>query len=234
MNTEHREGNGARRVMIVDDDGAVRQSLSQIFDRDERFAVVSEHGCAKDAIHKLNDMPTDQQPHLVLLDISMPGMDGIECCSELRTRFPGLVIAMFTGRRLASFAEAAREAGADAYFCKTMDLRALVEKLAGLCPVIGTAGLLPPGTAFGRQESRPSVNARCLLIGPDVMIGGAVGGATLHHNPRLSPRQEEIMEFVAQGFAPKEIAALLGLSSWTIYSQLHRAEEKLRKATLGG
>jgi len=214
--------------MTVDDDCAVRLSLRQIFDRDDRFAVVSEHARAKDAIHKLTDMQTDQQPDLALLDITMPGMDGIECCSALRARFPGQVIAMFTGRRLAAFAEAAREAGADAYFCKTMDLRALVEKLAGLCPETGTAGLLPPGTAFGRRESRPSVNARCMLLGPDVMIGGAVGGTVMHHDPHLSPRQEEIMEFVAQGFAPKEIAALLGLSSWTIYSQLHRAEEKLR------
>jgi two-component system response regulator MprA len=106
----------------------VRQRLK----RDDLFAVLSEHARAKDALNQLTDMPPDQQPHLVLLDITMPSVDGIECCCELRERFPDLTIAMFTAKRLVIYAEAARLAGADAYFCKSMDLRSLLVELAGL------------------------------------------------------------------------------------------------------
>ena len=94
------EPNGVQQVTLVDDDAAVRESVRQPFGRDERFAVLSEHARATDALKQLTDMPPDQQPDLVLLDISMPGMDGIECCCELRGRFPDLVIAMFTARQV--------------------------------------------------------------------------------------------------------------------------------------
>ncbi len=195
MNTHHGERHGARRVVIVDDDCAVRLSLRQIFARDDRFAVVSEHARAKDAIHKLTDMPTDQLPDLVLLDITMPGMDGIECCHELRTYFPKLVIAMFTARRLPCFPQAARRAGADAYFCKTMEPRSLSIELAGL----------------QRTE--------CMLFGPGVLLGGETGDTTMMHDPRLSPRQEQVLEMRARQLTVKEIAGHFHVAQKTIYTQ---------------
>jgi len=203
MNTNYRERNGARRVMLVDDDCAVRLSVRQIFVRDDHFAVVSEHARATDALKHLTEMPGGQLPDMVLLDISMPGMDGIACCHELRELFPKLVIAMFTARKLAAYADAARGAGADAYFCKSMDLPALAEELAGLR------------------------RSKCISVGPDVLIGGATGGTVMHHDPHLSPRQEEILELVAQGFAVKEIADHFHVSDTAVYKLKHDALERI-------
>jgi len=196
----------AIQVTLVDDDDGVRESLRQLLKRDERFAVWSEHARAKDALKQLTDMPANQLPHLVLLDISMPGMDGIECCCELRQRFPDLVIAMFTARRLAIYPAAARLAGADAYFCKSMDLRSLLGELAGLHRSTG------------------------MLLGPGVSIGGATGYTAMLHDPHLSLRQEHIMELIAQNLTVKEIADQFHVSNAAIYKLKHEALARIAAA----
>jgi len=181
MNTHHGEGNGARRVMIVDDDGAVRQSLRQIFDRDERFAVVSEHGCGKDAIHKLNDMPTHRKPHLALLDITMPGMDGIKCCQELRTCFPELMIAMFTGRLVSDCFEPARLGGADAYIVKGTATDQLVRTLHllrhhdGECLCVAESGALESA-----KQASHELTAREIQVLDYISRGGIYKEAAEH------------------------------------------------------
>jgi DNA-binding NarL/FixJ family response regulator len=200
------EPNGVSRITLVDDDSTVRRSLKQLFARDERFAVLSEHARAKDALTQLIDMPPDRQPHLVLLDISMPGMDGIECCCELRERFPDLVIAMFTARRLAIYAQAARLAGADAFFCKSLEPRSLLVELAGLHRSSG------------------------MLLGPGVPLGGATGDTAMLHDPHLSLRQEHIMELIAQNLTVKEIADQFHVSNAANYKLKHEALARIAAA----
>jgi DNA-binding NarL/FixJ family response regulator len=148
--SENAERNGVQRVTLVDDDAAVRESLRQWFQRDERFAVLSEHARAKDALKQLTDMPSDQQPDLVLLDISMPVMDGIGCCGALRERFPDLTIAMFTASSVRNCFELARLAGADAYIVKGAGRNTLIQTLlqlnrcAGQCLCVAEEDALKP------------------------------------------------------------------------------------------
>jgi len=181
MNSHHGERHGARRVMTVDDDCAVRLSLRQILDRDERFVVVSEHARAKDAIHKLTDMPAEQQPHLVLLDITMPGMDGIECCCELRARIPRTVIAMFTGRAVSDCFEPARLAGADAYIVKGTATDQLVRTLHllrhhdGECLCVAESGALESA-----KQASHELTAREIQVLDYISRGGIYKEAAEH------------------------------------------------------
>lgn len=195
-----------KRVTLVDDDCGVRESLRQLYKRDDLFTVLSEHARAKDANKQLTYTPPDQQPHLVLLDIAMPGMDGIECCGELRQRFPDLVIAMFTARRLPCYAQAARLAGADAYFCKSMEPGPLLAELAGL----------------HRTE--------CMLLGGNMLLGGETGRFRLVSDPRLKWREEQVLELEAEGLAMGEVSAELKLHEQTIYRIRHAARERLQNS----
>jgi len=207
MNSHHGERHGARRVMTVDDDCAVRQSLRQIFARNECFAVVSEHARAKDAIHKLTDMPTDQQPHLVLLDIAMPGMDGIECCCELRARFPELVIAMFTGRSVSDCFEPARLAGADAFIVKGTATDQLFHVLFQLRHRDGECQCV----------AQPRLHE---LITPPHPLG------------LLTPCEERVVKLVSSGLIQKEVASELGCSVRNVRKHLTRAKIRMGAQSL--
>ena len=202
MDTKHRERNGARRVMIVDDDCAVRLSLRQIFFRAGRFVVASEHARGDDAIHKLTDMPTDQQPDLVLLDITMPRMDGIECCSELRARSPGLIIAMFTGRSVRECFDPTRLAGADAFIVKDVSMDQLITNLYKL----------------------RRCDTRCLCVGPPTGSGIRAGGGA---GNMLSPENEAVIQLISTGFCIKQIADDLCIHEQTVKWHLGEIRRKL-------
>jgi len=181
MNANNGERNGVRRGMIVDEDCAVRLSSRQIFARDDRFAVVSEHARATDALKHLTEMPGGQLPDMVLLDISMPGMDGIECCQELRTRFPDLVIAMFTARQASDCFEPARLARADASIVKgaANDQLARVLHLLrhhdGECQCVAEADAFEPA-----KQARHELTARAIQVLDYISRGGIYKEAAEH------------------------------------------------------
>jgi DNA-binding NarL/FixJ family response regulator len=190
------ERNGVQQVTLVDDDAGGRESLRLLFRRDERFAVLSEHARAKDALKQLTNMPPNQHPHLVLLDISMPGMDGIECCAGLRERFPDLKIAMFTASSVRNCFEPARLAGADAYIVKGAGRNALIEPLlqlnrcAGQCLCVAETGLLWPAG---------------------------------HARPKLTARETEVLDYVGRGGIYKQAAEHFYCSESNIKKTMARA-----------
>ena len=197
--------NGVRRIMMVDDDAGVRESLRQLFKHDKRFSVVSEHARAKDAINKLTDLHPKQRPDLVLLDIVMPGMDGISACWKLRRYFPSLTIAMFTARTAATCFEPARVAGADAYLVKATRKERLVETLYLLsccdesCLCVGEAGSFKP---------------------------------TLHGLPGLlTPREIEVLDYVSTGGIYKQAAEHFCCSESNIKKTIARAIRHLNAKT---
>jgi DNA-binding NarL/FixJ family response regulator len=131
----------------------------------------------------------------MLLDITMPGMDGIECCHLMREKFPNLVIAMFTGRSVRDYFDPARLAGADAFIGKdiAMDqLPAIVRQLR-------------------RHEDQ------CLCVGSTVSIkSSALKGTSLN----LTMVDRQIMELLAAGMTIKAMAGELGRHEQTIKKHL--------------
>jgi two-component system response regulator DesR len=170
------------------------------------FQVVAD--CASDAavVEQWTNQPPGQRPEIVLLEISLKHGDGFHYCRELRLFLPDLIIALHTTHCLPCFVNGARHADADAYFRKPADLHRLAAELA--------------------QLHRTSA----LLVGQGVLNGGVTGSLTILRDPRLSPRMEEILELEAQGCQPKEIADRLGMGLQTVYTQRHRALERLRSA----
>jgi len=149
-----RAGNGAPRpvasipvseerfdVVLVDDAPEVRQVVAQALRLSGRFTVVAEGESGRDAI----DLVARHQPALLLLDASMPGMDGLESIPGVRLASPGTRIVMLSGFDAPGLQSKAIELGADAYVEKAKPLRELAPALLALLA----------GAAVGEQEPPP-------------------------------------------------------------------------------
>lgn len=103
-----------RRVLLVDDHGIVRDGMRALLSAEPDLEVVGEAVNGRDAIHAVGQY----RPDLVLLDLSMPGMNGIEALTEIKRRYPKVRVLVMTQHRTGQFIHAALKAGADGYILK--------------------------------------------------------------------------------------------------------------------
>jgi DNA-binding NarL/FixJ family response regulator len=117
----------ARRVVIVDDDDDVRLLLRVTLQRDPRFEVVGEAVDGYDAIETI----AEAQPDLVVLDLAMPRLGGVEALPEIKRRSPGAIVVLYTARPDVGAHEAGLVAGATAVVEKSVIGTDLLDRLAG-------------------------------------------------------------------------------------------------------
>ncbi len=113
------------RVLLVDDMAELRAMIRLTLERSGRFEVVGEAGDGRQAI----DVSTEVQPDVVLLDVSMPVMDGLEALPHLRRAAPDATIVMLSGFSEARLGAEAAAGGATAYLEKGLPPQALVDRL---------------------------------------------------------------------------------------------------------
>jgi DNA-binding NarL/FixJ family response regulator len=176
------------RVMVVDDHAMVREGLSSVLGADGDIEVVASAADGRQSIA----LVATHDPAVVVMDLSMPVMDGVEATAVIRTRHPAtrvLVLTSFSDRERVS---RALEAGATGYQLKDAepaDLRAAVRAVAaGHAP-------LDPRVAGALLPARPA-------SGP------------------LSNREREVVRLVARGLANKQIATRLGITERTVKAHL--------------
>jgi DNA-binding NarL/FixJ family response regulator len=186
---------GRRRIALVDDDPAVLASLEAGLGR--QFDIVAKCASGEEALNVFSDLPRNRRPHLVLLDIKMPGMDGIECCRKLRSEFPELVIAMHTAKSVRECFENALRAGADAFIVKGVAIEQLARTL-------------------GELKRQPIEECRCLAAAP-------AANEALKTVDVLTNREIELMDYVSQGFSYKQAADHFGCSESNIKKTVARA-----------
>jgi DNA-binding NarL/FixJ family response regulator len=117
------------RVLVADDADGVRELVMLLLDMESDFTVV---GQARDGIEAV-DRAVDLQPDLVVLDLSMPRLDGIAATPRIRRASPGTRIALFTGMAEPSVEAEARRAGVDAVLAKELGATTLVDRLREIC-----------------------------------------------------------------------------------------------------
>jgi len=110
------------RVLLVDDEPILRSLLALMLRRTERYEVVGEAGDGLEALA----LASDHSPDLVLLDLSMPRMDGLETLPHLRRMLPDTHVIVLSGFTATGAADAAYRAGAHAYLEKGLDPTALM------------------------------------------------------------------------------------------------------------
>ncbi|HZR16124.1 MAG TPA: response regulator transcription factor [Verrucomicrobiae bacterium] len=194
-------------VSIVDDETDLRESIIRYLDLSGEFHCVSDYARAEDA---LGGLP-GERPDVVLMDIKMEGMNGIECVGRLKEKMPLVQIIMLTVFEDSDLIFAALRAGATGYLLKSQPpeklLEAIRDVVAGGSPM--SASIARKVVQLVRTTNRPETS------GP----GGHI---------ELSERQRQVLELLAAGQPYKLIADNLGVSIHTVRSYLRRTYEKLQ------
>ena len=190
------------RVSIVDDELDLRENISGYVDAAEGFRCVSVHASAKDALARL----PEEKPDVVLMDINLGGMNGIECVRQLKPLVPETQIVMLTVFDDTEKIFSALAAGASGYLLKRLAPPKLLDAIREV-----HEGGSPMSAPIARKvvQSLQSTPSR------------ADSGAD------LSPREREVLEGLAEGQAYKQIAEKLGVSIHTVRNYIRRIYEKL-------
>jgi DNA-binding NarL/FixJ family response regulator len=190
------------RVAIVEDDDEIRANLTERIGASSAFLLARSYADAESA---LADLP-NRTPDVVLMDINLPGMDGVECVRQLKPKMPAAQFVMLTVYEDNNRLFQSLVAGASGYLLKRTPpaklLAAIREAHAGGSPM--TPQIARRVVQHFRQEHKPQSDL-----------------------PRLTPRETDVLNQLAQGFRYKEIVDNLGISAGTLHSYISNVYEKL-------
>ncbi len=190
-------------VSIVDDEKGLRQSIATFVNGSPGFRCVSAFSSAEAA---LKGLPTDK-PEVVLMDINLGGMNGIECVERLKAVAPAMQVLMLTVYEDTDQIFKALEAGATGYLLKRSSPTKLLQAIREV-----HAGGSPMSSSIARKVVASFQKSR-------------QGGEKQVH---LSPREEAVLNCLAKGLTYKQIADQLDISIDTIRTYLRRIYEKLQ------
>jgi DNA-binding NarL/FixJ family response regulator len=193
-------------VSIVEDNEQLRATLGRVISRAPGFQFVSSYANAEDAIKLL---PQDR-PNVVLMDINLPGMNGVECVRQLKRLLPQTQAIMLTVYEDTENIFNALASGASGYLLKRTKSAELLEAIQEVI-----RGGSPMTTHIARKVVQSFQRA----------------GASPQPTENLSQREQEVLDCLAQGFLYKEIAEKLGISYETVHTYIRRIYEKLQVRT---
>jgi DNA-binding NarL/FixJ family response regulator len=209
----HKNGGKPVRVLIVDDHLVVRVGLRALLEVTAQIVVAGETGSGREAL----SLVASERPDVVLLDLRLPDIGGIEVCRRIKDETPSPAVLFLTSYADDRTILAAMEAGADGY---------LLKDATGpdLAPLILTA-------AAGGSVLDPMISRRALEASPKQITNSGTNGTPA---ARLSPQEQRVLELAAEGKSNKQIAAAMGLSEGTVRNYLSAVFSKLGVASRVG
>jgi DNA-binding NarL/FixJ family response regulator len=190
------------KVALVEDNTSVRESLATILNSSNGFQCVCTCQTAEEALAKL----PKAAPDVVLMDINLPGVSGIECTRRLKEQRPDALIIMLTIEEDNERVFRSLEAGATGYLVKNTPPARILEAIEEV-----HRGGSPMSSHIARMLVR-SFHKPARPASADI---------------QLTAREEEVLSFVAQGYRSKEIADALGIGVRTIETHIRNIYEKL-------
>ena len=187
-------------VSIVDDESGLRRSISAFINGAPGFRCVSTYSAAREA---LRGLPTDR-PDVVLMDINMAGMNGIECVARLKALHPKMQIVMLTVYEDAEQIFRALTAGASGYMLKRLTPAGLLDAIREV-----HEGGSPMSSSIARK-----------------VVASFQKSSTPGMAGRLSTREQMVLERIAKGAPYKQIAAELDITVPTVRNYLRRIYDK--------
>src|SRR5437667_6341020 len=191
----------AKRIVLVDDHPLFREGLDQLIHSDGAFAVCSKAGNAPEAMDAIRKL----DPDLVIVDLSLPGANGIELIKNIRAEFSKLPILVLSMHDESLYALRALRAGAEGYVMKHEAMANVVQAIHEVFngrPYLSPAMAAQVITKFAHRQAEGETDAV----------------------ERLSDRELEILELIGKGNEVRQIAKLLHLSPKTV--ETHRAHIK--------
>jgi len=194
-----------KRVVIVEDHTLLRAGLRALLAQDPEIEIVGEADDGRDAIQMIGSL----SPHLVLTDLSMPGMNGIEAIVDIKRRFPGVHVLVLTVHKTDEYIHESLRAGADGYILKDAshdELRIAIRSVLN-----------------GKTYLSPDISAKVIngYLGTDKANTPSSPWDTLTH------REREVLKLVAEGHPNKYIADYFCLSVKTVEKHRSNLMKKL-------
>ncbi len=192
------------RVLIADDHLIVRQGLRLILETEDDFALIGEASDGAEALTRCAEL----HPDVVLMDLRMPGMDGLTAIERLRVERPEIAVVILTTYNEDALMLRGLRAGARGYLLKDTDRAALFDTIRA--------------AARGETLLRPEIMARVLA-----QAGSSSTAKDTPDHVALTDREREVLAAVARGERSKEIALHLGISERTVKAHLASIYGKL-------
>lgn len=194
------------RILLADDHAILREGLRLVLEKEPDFQVVGEAGDGQEAVEKARAL----HPDLVLLDIAMPRLNGVEAARRIKRHCPEAKILVLTQYDDRAYVLPILQAGADGYILKQTESYHLAEGIRAV--MRGEATLSPP---VARQ-----------------LVDLVASGPSPEADPAevtLTDREREVLILVAEGYSSRQIAEALGISPKTV--DVHRTN-LMRKLNL--
>jgi DNA-binding NarL/FixJ family response regulator len=208
MTAKHKSATGRKKkVFIVDDHPMMREGLAQLISQEEDLTVCGEAEDAAEALKKIEEL----RPDLALVDITLRSTNGLELIKDLRIRTPGTAVLVISMHDESLYAERVLRAGGRGYIMKQEGGKKLIDAIRHVLA--------------GKTYVSEKISAKIL----DLFSGRPVEGASPVE--RLTDREFEVFQLIAQGLSTKEIADKLHVSAKTV--EVHRVniKQKLNVAT---
>jgi DNA-binding NarL/FixJ family response regulator len=190
--------NATVRILIADDHDTVRTGLHALLEAVPEWTVCAETGDGRVAV----DLAREHEPHIAVVDLTMPGLNGLDATRQIRKAHPECEVLILTMHRSEQLIHEILNAGAIGYVLKSDAAEKIVEAIRHLL------------------DHRPYFTSIGSHVLPDTYLQPA--HTAMPSAPReLTPREREVVQLIAEGNSSKEIAVRLGISEKT--TETHRA-----------
>lgn len=199
------------RILLADDHRMFANGLAALLEREPDLEVVGTEPDGREAVRTAIEL----EPDVVAMDLSMPGLSGIEATRQIVAERPEIKVLCLSMHRERQYLQAALEAGAAGYVLKDRSQQELVEGIRQVAA--GEIYLSPEMTAAAVDEYRKN------LVGHRAAI-----------EPVLTAREREVLQLVAEGMSSREIADRLCISQRTVATHRRHLAEKLDIHSVAG
>jgi DNA-binding NarL/FixJ family response regulator len=198
-----REGSASRpiKLFLVDDHPLIRRGLADAMDAEDGLQVVGEAGSGAEALERIEPAG----PDLVILDVRLPDMSGIDVCREIKARHPNIGVIMLTSFTDESERLGSLDGGADGFVLKQTSADGIVDAIRRRAE----------GHELMDSATRAALARRRIASAAENPIG------------RLTPQERRVLSLIGEGMTNREIARSMGLSERTVKNYVSNVFAKL-------